>query len=97
VIVGFGASSSPLIPNAELGLNLVSSTSNSISAPGTYTAVGDATAQPGLFNQPGFGGNIPNVQFTGQYRLLDPAAGFSQGYGVMQFPAALFGDFSYEA
>jgi hypothetical protein len=90
VIVGFGASSSPLVPNAELGLNLVSSTAINPTAPGAYTALGDASAQPGLFGQVGVGGNIPNVQFTGQYKLVDPA----QGYGLMQFPAALFGDFT---
>jgi len=83
VIAGFGASSSPLIPNAEFGFNLVSATSGGATAVGSYSAGGDLTS---VTTQ---AGNLPNIQFSGKYRIIDPA----QGYGTIQLPTALFGDF----
>jgi hypothetical protein len=82
-IAGFGAASSPLVPNAELGINFTNSSVKPTSV-GNYSALGDVTSVPTQ------GANVPNVQFTGIYRLVDA----SLGYGGIQFPAPLFGDFS---
>jgi hypothetical protein len=81
-IAGFGAATSPVVPNADLGMNFVNTSANATS-PGNYSAVGDVTSIPSQ------GGNVTNVSFTGLYRLIDA----TQGYGAIQFPSALFGDF----
>lgn len=79
VIAGFGASSSPIIPNLELGINLANSANSQ-----TYSAVGDLTSIPTQ------AANLPNIQFSGTYGLVNA----TQGYGRMQLPAAIFGDFT---
>ncbi len=82
MIAGFGGSSTPLVPDADLAINAVNTSLNATS-PGNYTAVGDVTS---VSTQ---GGNVPDVSFSGVYRLIDA----TQGYGAIQFPSALFGDF----
>jgi hypothetical protein len=81
--LGAGASSSPLIPNAELGVNFVGASGGGATSTGNYSAVGDLTSVQSQ------SGNVPNIRFAGKYRLINTA----QGYGEIQFPAALFGDF----
>jgi hypothetical protein len=78
-IAGFGASSSPLIPNLDLGFNF-----NNTANPATYTANGDLTS---VLTQ---ASNLPSIQFNGKYQL----ALLSEGYGRILLPTALFGDFT---
>ena len=60
-IVGFGASSTPIIPNLELGINF-NNTAN------TYSATGDLTSSQV--------GSLINIQFTGTYRIFNSAEGY---------------------
>jgi hypothetical protein len=82
-IFGAGASSSPLIPNAELGLNFAVGTS--ATAVADYTGLGDLTSVPAQ------GGNFSALQVSGQYRLINTAV----GYGEILIPALLVGQTDY--
>lgn len=84
-ILGSGASSSPVIPNTELGANFAAPTSGNATSVADFSAVGDLTSIPSE------AGNIPAVQFSSQYRLISTAT----GYGEILFPAPLFGQFGY--
>jgi hypothetical protein len=81
-IAGSGASSSPQIPSGDFTFNFVPPASGGATGAGDYTAVGDVTSSQQ--------GNIPNVSFSGKYRIINAA----QGYGGIQFPSPLFGDFT---
>ena len=81
MIVGFGASSSPLIPNAEIALT--ASTGSNPNTP-TYTAVGDLTSEPSQ------AGNVPNISFTGVMKLSNAGSGIAGA----TFPAPFFADFN---
>jgi hypothetical protein len=62
-IAQFGASASPLVPNAEIAFNFASSG-------GTYTALGDLTSVPAQ------AANLPNIQFSGQIQLANDGVGY---------------------
>jgi hypothetical protein len=64
-IAGFGASSSPLIPNLDLAINFNSTA-------GTYAANGDLTS---VLTQEG---NLPAIQFTGKYLLENSGEGYGR-------------------
>lgn len=64
VIGGLGASSSPLIPSAEIGLNLASGNN--------YSAFGDLNS---LSSE---GGSQPGLQFSGKFQLSSLAAGYGR-------------------
>lgn len=84
-IVGVGASSSPLIPNAELAANFGPPANGKATGLGNFSAVGDLTTIPSD------GGNLPDIQFNSQYELIDATT----GYGEINFPAQFFGQFGY--
>jgi hypothetical protein len=87
VIAGFGASSTPLVPNAALGMNLVSPTAVGTGKAGSYTALGDLTS---IATQ---GGKIPDASYLGRIAFIDSTS-LATGHGLITFPAPLLGDFT---
>src|SRR5215469_2657363 len=95
MIAGFGASSSPNVPNVILGLNLVSPTGTGTNASvlGSYSAMGDYTSLLGPVS--GQGGKVTGFQATAKFGFRD-ATSLSSGHGLIQIPAPLLGDFNQQ-
>jgi len=87
LIAGFGASSTPLVPNVALGMNFVSPTAVGTSRAGSYTAVGDLTS---IATQ---GGKIPDASYSGRIAFID-STNLANGHGLITFQAPLVGDFT---
>jgi hypothetical protein len=87
VIAGFGASSTPLVPNVALGMNIVPPTAVGTSKAGSYTALGDLTS---IATQ---GGKIPDASYSGRIAFVD-STNLANGHGLITFQAPLLGDFS---
>ena len=87
LIGGFGASSTPLVPNAALGMNFVPPTDVTTRFAGSYTALGDLTS---IATQ---GGKFPDASYSGRIAFID-SANLASGHGLVTFPAALLGDFT---
>lgn len=87
LIAGFGASSTPLVPNAALGMNFVPPTAVTTGKAGSYTAVGDLTS---IATQ---GGKIPDGSYSGRIAFVD-STNLANGHGLLTLQAPLVGDFS---
>lgn len=87
LIGGFGASSSPLVPNAVLGMNFTPPGSLGTGKPGSYTAVGDVTS---IATQ---GGKVTDGSYSGKTAFLT-ATDLANGHGLIIFQGPLVGDFS---
>jgi hypothetical protein len=87
VIGGFGASSTPLVPNAALGMNFVPPTAVGTAQAGSYTAVGDLTS---ITIQ---GGDIPDAAYSGRIAFVD-STNLANGHGLITLAAPLLGDFT---
>jgi hypothetical protein len=91
VIAGFGASSTPLVPNAALGMNIVSPTAVGTGKAGSYTSTGDLTS---IATQSiPQGGKIPDGSYSGRIAFVD-STNLANGHGLITFQAPLLGDFS---
>jgi hypothetical protein len=87
VVAGFGASSTPLVPNVALGMNFVSPTAVGTGKAGSYTAVGDLTS---IATQ---GDKIPDGSYSGRIAFVD-SSNLASGHGLITFPGPLVGDFT---
>ena len=87
LIGGFGASSSPLVPNAALGMNFIPPVAVGTGKPGSYTAVGDITS---IATQ---GGKITDGSYSGKIAFLT-ATDLANGHGLITFQGPLVGDFT---
>jgi hypothetical protein len=91
VIAGFGASSTPLVPNAALGMNIISPTAVGTGKAGSYTSIGDlASIATQSIPQ---GGKIPDGPYSGRIAFID-STNLANGHGLITFQAPLLGDFS---
>jgi hypothetical protein len=87
IVAGFGASSTPLVPNVTLGMNFVSPTAVGTGKAGSYTAVGDLTS---IATQ---GNKIPDASYSGRIAFVD-SNNLASGHGLITFPGPLVGDFT---
>jgi hypothetical protein len=87
VVAGFGASSTPLVPNVALGMNFVPPTAVGTGKAGSYTSVGDVTS---IATQ---GGKIPDAPYSGRIAFVD-STNLANGHGLITLPGPLVGDFS---
>lgn len=87
LIGGFGASSTPLVPNAVLGMNFVPPLAMGTGKPGSYTAVGDLTS---IATQ---GGKVTDGGYSGKIAFLT-ATDLASGHGLISFQGPLVGDFT---
>ena len=91
LIAGFGASSTPLVPNAALGMNFVSPTAVGTGNAGSYTSVGDLISIPTQSIPQG--GKFPDSAYSGRIAFID-STNLTNGHGLITFQAPLLGDFS---
>jgi flagellin-like hook-associated protein FlgL len=87
LVGGFGASSTPLVPNAVLSMNFASPTAVGTGKPGSYQAVGDLTS---IATQ---GGKLSDASFTGKIAFLT-STDLANGHGLISFQGPLVGDFA---
>lgn len=87
LIGGLGASSSPLVPNAVLGMNFTPPGAVGIAKLGSYTAVGDITS---IATQ---GGKVTDGSYSGNIAFRT-ATDLAKGHGAINFQGPLVGDFS---
>ena len=87
LIGGFGASSTPLVPNAVLGMNFIPPLAVGTGKPGSYTAVGDLTS---IATQ---GGKVTDGSYSGNIAFLT-ATDLANGHGLISFQGPLVGDFT---
>jgi hypothetical protein len=90
LVAGFGASSTPLVPNATLGMNFISPTGLGTGKLGSYTAIGDLTA---IATQGTQEGKIPDASYSGNIAFLS-ATDLANGHGLITFQPPLLGAFT---